>query len=261
MPERLAVIEQVITCTACDLHAQCSSPVAFRAPKTCATVVVGEAPGKDEDAQGQPFVGMAGQKMEELLTAAGIDPALVGFVNTVSCFPHGTPEWDHVHACADNKRAQLDLLDPTWVLLVGKVALKGTRPDLDLKHGRGRPFVHDGRVHFCTYHPAAALRNGHYEECLAEDLAVFAEMIRYVAADTTGERPYRSWTRFVPDECSACLNRAEWWEQPAGLGWCEVHMPDEGKRHFAGLARLHDEAKVRKSLGLGPDDSVIVCSR
>lgn len=236
MLSRLDVVGQVLTCTACELHAQCTAPVAFRGPTPTRVAVVGEAPGEMEDQQGEPFVGPAGQLLTQLLIEIGLTD--VALVNSVSCFPHGTPTWDHVRACAVNKQVQLDLIDPEFVLLVGRVALKATRPDLDIKRGRGRPFLDHGRVHYATYHPAAALRRDSYLQSMRDDLVGFKRLL------TT------AWYQGIPDECAACAIEAVWWED-SGLGWCELHLPDGEallyRTRAATLKRELDEARQGSS--------------
>lgn len=237
MTERLEVMEQVVSCEACPLHAKFSGPVFMSGPAPARIAVVGEAPGRQEDEQGAPFVGPAGQVMRRMLGEAGIDPDTVAFVNTVSCFPDGTPEWENVHACADNKAAQLGLVNPEYVLAVGKVALKGFRRELDLKHGRGRPWRQDGRIVFATYHPAAALRNGNYEEAMARDLETFKQML------DSGD-----WQKFVPLECAGCTSVECVWIEETHLGWCETHLPDTERPLWeASLARAAAEYEAAKA--------------
>lgn len=219
---RLEVMEQVVTCESCPLHADVQGPVFMSGPTPARIAIVGEAPGEQEDKQGEPFIGPAGRKLRELLEGAGIDPTTVAFVNTVSCWPRGTPTWDHIHACSKNKIDQLALVDPEFVVPVGKVALKAFVPHLDIKHGRARPWKQDNRIHFATYHPAAALRNGNYEEAMERDLARLVELI--AAPD---------WQKFIPDTCSGCANHDVVWFEDSGLGWCEVHLP----AHIAPLYR------------------------
>lgn len=210
---RLELVDQIISCTECNLHLDCTAPVPLRGnPGRIA--IIGEAPGETEDRLGRPFVGPAGNLLQELLTEFHFPPA--GILNTVSCYPHGTPDWDHIHACHQNKTDQIKYLDPMFILLVGKVALKAVRPVLDLKRGRARPFRIDGRIYFATYHPAAALRNSVYESGMRNDIEIFRELI-----DTTGD----SWMRFIPQSCSSCPLDAEWFEADTGLGWCPVHLP------------------------------------
>lgn len=221
---RLEIMEQVVTCEACELHQQCTAPVMGTIPDTVKVAILGEAPGQQEDAEGAPFIGPAGQLLRAMLTEAGFDLDTVAFINTVSCYPHGTPTWDHIRACADNKAAQLALAKPRLVIPVGKVAIKGVKPYLDVKHGRGRPFVHDGMVFCATYHPAAALRNGNYERAMEQDLQTAAAMLAADDGEPWDEWP--SWVGdFLLDNCAACPVEMFLIDSD-GLGWCEVHMPE-----------------------------------
>jgi uracil-DNA glycosylase len=132
-----------------------------------------------------------------------------------NCFPHGTPELEHITACAHNKWTQISYLDPTYLLLLGNVALKGMRRDLSISHARARPFLMQDRICFATYHPAAALRNGSYETTLAEDLVRFRSLL-----DAGPDH----WMDFIPDTCAECNVDAIWFEDN-GLGWCPLHLP------------------------------------
>lgn len=235
--DRLAVVEQVISCTNCELHTQCTAPVPFRGEPS-RIAVVGEAPGATEDEKGRPFIGPAGQLLGDVFAAAGIAEPM-GVCNTVSCFPHGSPTLEQVTACADNKGAQIDYLDPTFVLVLGRVALQGMRRDLKIRHARARPFIISGRICFASYHPAAALRNGQYETVLREDMVRFKELV-----DAGPDR----WMDFVPDTCAGCGVEPVWFEDN-GLGWCELHLPSgqvaSYKAHHAMLAAQMDGARHR----------------
>lgn len=213
-PDRLTVMDLVLDCVNCELHTRCTAPVFMSGPTPNRWVILGEAPGRQEDKQGVPFVGPAGEILRDHLTQVGFDPDQTTFINTVSCFPDGTPEWEHVNACEQNRVWQLELADPKFVLCVGKVATKAINRSLDMKHGRGRPWLGaDGRVYMATYHPAAALRNTNIESAMHDDLVTFAEMI---AAD--------DWMDFVRFTCSACpLDMC--WMGADHLVWCEAHLP------------------------------------
>ena len=210
---RLDLVDQILSCSNCELHESCTAPVPWRGDPG-PVALIGEAPGETEDQQGRPFVGPAGKLLQELLDEFHFPP--VGLINTVSCYPHSTPNWDHIYACGQNKTDQITYLDPLFILLMGKVALKAVRPDLDLRRGRARPFRIDGRIYLATYHPAAALRNSVYEAGMRNDLEIFRELI-----DTAPDE----WTRLIPQSCSACPLDAEWFEEDTGLGWCPTHLP------------------------------------
>lgn len=215
MSARLELMDRVVSCTSCELHAQCTAPVFMSGPVPSRIAVLGEAPGEQEDQRGEPFVGPAGKMLRSHLEGAGIDLLSVAYVNTVSCFPHGTPTWDHINACAGNREDQLALTGAEWVLAVGKVATKALNPSLDMKHGRGRPWLQDGRVCMSTYHPAAALRNGNYEQAMQEDIQTFAEMVK------AGPKRWLDW---IPVSCSGCV-KPMYWMQENGLCWCLECVP------------------------------------
>lgn len=223
---RLEVVEQVITCERCELHAQCSGPVPMRG-EPARIAVVGEAPGETEDLQGSPFIGPAGKLLQELLDEFDFPP--VGILNSVSCFPHGTPTWEHLGACESNKWAQINYFNPEYLLLLGAVALKGMRPDLGVKRGRARPFKHQGRVCFATYHPAAALRHSQYEDAMRADLEIFRALI---------DSGRDGWMKYIPHTCSGCANGADWFESDVGLGWCQIHLPDSERGLYEARQRL-----------------------
>jgi uracil-DNA glycosylase len=243
---RLDLVEQIITCTNCELHAGCTAPVPMRG-EPGPVAVIGEAPGETEDIEGRPFVGPAGKLLQGILDEYHFPP--MGVLNTVSCYPHGTPTWEQIAACAPNKTGQITYFDPMFILLLGKVALKATRPDLDLRRGRARPFRIDGRIYVATYHPAAALRNGTYESGMRSDLEIFRELI-----DTRGD----GWMRLIPQSCSSCPVDAEWFEEDTGLGWCPVHLPPSESDAYerrqrmiaADLEAVRQESVLRRDAGM-----------
>jgi uracil-DNA glycosylase family 4 len=240
--ERIALTlsAQIIDCECCELHAQCTLPVPFSG-EPGPILIIGEAPGEQEDKVGRPFVGPAGQLLRQLLKRSAFDPDDLAYCNTACCWPHGTPTWDHVRSCDKNKWDQIAYIDPTWILLLGKVALRAMRPELDISRGRSRPFQHGKRICFASFHPAAALRNAKFERGLKRDLDLFARLVKTP-----------DWQTLIPDDCSACDADAVWWEA-SGLGWCERHVPEPERVAYDARARQQaDEldAARRRDLAL-----------
>lgn len=221
------LVAQIIDCERCELHAHCTLPVPFSG-QPGPILIVGEAPGEQEDKAGRPFVGPAGELLRRLLERSGFDADGVAYCNTASCYPHGAPTWDHIRSCDQNKWDQIAYIDPTWILLLGKVALRAMRPELDISQGRSRPFVHRGRICFASFHPAAALRNAKYERGLKRDLDLFSRLVKLP-----------DWQALIPDDCSACEADALWWD-PSGLGWCERHVPEPERAAYG--ARIRQQA-------------------
>lgn len=199
---RLEVRDQILTCTQCDLHKHCTAPVPFSGTSPNRIVVQGEAPGREEDTQGRPFIGTAGQKLRSMLSEAGFTPDDLAFVNTASCWPLTVLEDDdetkpprvtarapspsEVKACANNVQAQLELFQPRWVLLCGNVALQSWRPDLTISKVRGRGFLltpdvpdYQHMFAFAVVHPSAVLRSRtQWEDVTKQDLSLFHQMVQ-----------------------------------------------------------------------------------
>ena len=147
-------------------------------------VLVGEAPGAQEDETGRPFVGRSGALLDQLLAEAGLDRARGAVLNVVKCRPPGnrTPTTPEVARCSGWLDRQLDLLDAPVVIALGLSAAKWfLGPRTVLGQVRGRPHDVDGRAVWATYHPSAAIRfgpKGAPRAALAADLAAVAEALR-----------------------------------------------------------------------------------
>jgi uracil-DNA glycosylase family 4 len=126
-------------------------------------VLVGEAPGAQEDETGRPFVGRSGALLDLLLAEVGLDRAQAAVLNVVKCRPPGnrTPKALEVTRCSGWLRRQLDLLDAPVVVALGLSSAKWfLGPRTVLAQVRGRPHDVGGRAVWATYHPSAAIRFG-----------------------------------------------------------------------------------------------------
>lgn len=142
-------------------------------------VVIGEAPGADEDAQGEPFVGRAGQLLNKILEATGFQREEVFICNILKCRPPGNrnPAPDEVELCRPYLEKQLKLVNPKLILLLGKVAseslLKTKEP---LNKLRGKIHDYKGWKVMITFHPAALLRNPNWKRLAWEDMQQFRNL-------------------------------------------------------------------------------------
>lgn len=178
------LVQTMSSCTVCALAAGRRTVVVGSGPVPARLLLVGEAPGAQEDLAGVPFVGRAGQLLDRLLTEAGLDRGEVAVTNVVKCRPPGNrpPAPVEVASCRGWLTAQLAAIDPVLVVSLGGTATawflgRGRR----LADVRGR--VHDaaGRAVLPSYHPSAALRFGPAGAPIArlrEDLARAAELVR-----------------------------------------------------------------------------------
>ncbi len=142
-------------------------------------VVIGEAPGADEDATGEPFVGAAGQLLNKILAAINFKREEVYICNILKCRPPGnrTPERFEVEQCKPYLYKQLDLIKPRFILAVGLTAAN-TLLDRKARMGELRGTVHDyfGIQMVVTYHPAALLRNPQWKRSTWEDVQMLRRM-------------------------------------------------------------------------------------
>jgi DNA polymerase len=177
---------RIAGCVACpELAATRQQVVVGELPAEARLMVVGEAPGASEDAQGRPFVGKAGQVLDGVLAAAGLSRAEVAVANVLKCRPPGNrrPLADEIERCRGWLDAQLALVAPALVVPLGLTAIGwflGPRK-LVLREVRGRVHDVDGLRVLPTYHPSGALRygpNGEPMRLLRADLALAAELVR-----------------------------------------------------------------------------------
>jgi len=125
-------------------------------------VFIGEAPGRDEDIKGEPFVGRAGQLLDRMLDAIELDRQQVYIMNTIKCRPPNNrdPKADEVQSCNLWFEQQLDLLQPKMLCLLGRVAAQTVlETDAPLGSLRGRWHDYNGIPAWVTYHPAYLLRS------------------------------------------------------------------------------------------------------
>jgi len=177
-PDLDAVAHAARTCTACpELAATRTLVVPGAVPTGARLVVLGEAPGAQEDEQGLPFVGRSGQLLDRLLAEVGGDRAEVGVLNTVKCRPPGNrpPTRAETATCRGWTERQLALAAPAVVVALGLSATRWFLESVGLAAVRGR--LHDvgGLRVLPTYHPSAALRFGPRGEplrLLRDDLAL-----------------------------------------------------------------------------------------
>ena len=172
--EQLA--DAVAHCTACKLHGTRTQGVLGVGDRNAEWLVVGEAPGADEDAQGEPFVGEAGKLLDAMLAAIGLSRSKnVYITNVLKSRPPGNrdPEADEVAACMPYLQAQIELIQPKIILALGRFAaqsLLGT--DETVGHLRGRAHAFQGVPLVVTYHPAYLLRKPTDKARAWEDLCL-----------------------------------------------------------------------------------------
>jgi len=163
----------VCDCSRCEIAARRTNFVFGRGDPQADLVIVGEAPGAQEDLQGEPFVGPAGQLLDRMLAAIGFGWNEVYICNILKCRPTNNrdPNPQEVASCEPYLHEQLALIRPKLILAVGRVAGKTLlRRESALKNMRGTRHDYWGVPMLVSYHPAALLRNPHWKRPAWEDL-------------------------------------------------------------------------------------------
>ena len=185
----LELRDEALVCTRCRL-AQTRTQVVFGVGDPDAELMfIGEAPGFNEDQQGEPFVGAAGQLLTRLLGEIGMTREDVYIANVLKCRPPNNrdPQQDEIDSCKDYLRRQLVLINPIVVVTLGNFATKLLlRTDTGITKLRGR--VYDwwqGKQLVPTYHPAAALRSGErLVDEMRKDFALVRSALDHPSAPT-----------------------------------------------------------------------------
>lgn len=217
---------QIVGCTKCGLHLTCRSPVPPRIPSTAITpelLLIGEAPGSQEDKEGEPFVGPAGNLLFRWLKLEmGLHRSQVLIGNTVACRPtqkdagkmNRQPSKAETAACRGNLARTVDYYlkaGGRWMLLAGSTALQAFVPDARIGQWAGRPFVMTwagGLLNvMATYHPAAALRDMRHGPTIRRHLNFLGGL----------KRDLGQW----PEHCFCGAEVARY--DAVGIGWCETH--------------------------------------
>lgn len=166
-----ALYERVRSCTRCALARTRLHAVPGEGPLGAEVMFIGEAPGANEDRQGRPFVGQAGQFLDELLAAGGLKRSEVYICNVLKCRPPGNrdPQPDEIAACNDYLNEQLALVDPLVVVTLGRYSMGKFFPQQSISRIHGTFKQADGRFVVPMYHPAAALHQQSLKAVILND--------------------------------------------------------------------------------------------
>ncbi|MCC7539636.1 MAG: uracil-DNA glycosylase [Deltaproteobacteria bacterium] len=177
LKERLAVLsvlaEDVAACTKCRLHEGRTRSVFARGSASARLVFVGEGPGRDEDLQGAPFVGPAGQLLDKMIQGMGLGEEDVYICNVVKCRPpnNRVPMADEAKSCEPYLTRQLDVVRPEVIVALGKTAVSFLLGlDEPMARLRGRWHAYRSIAVMPTFHPAFLLRSPQYKREVWEDL-------------------------------------------------------------------------------------------
>ena len=183
--ERLeALATQIRICVQCALHATRTKTVPGEGAPSARVMLIGEAPGREEDQRGQPFVGAAGRFLDEMLAGSGVDRREIFITNTVKCRPENNrpPRKREVDTCTSLYLfEQIELINPALIMVLGSVATKKLLGVNSVNEVRGRVIEHNNRKYLAGYHPAASFYREDMAENIRQDFALLRQELQKLA--------------------------------------------------------------------------------
>ena len=166
-------------CRGCDLWKSRKNAVPGDGHFDTKLMFVGEAPGREEDKQGLPFVGKSGQLFSELLNSVGIDRNKVFITSAIKCRPpqNRNPSSNEVDSCSSYLFEQIEAISPRVICVLGNIAARVLLGKSGITKIRGKVVEKGGIVYLPTYHPAAAARNPRLKIVLKKDLEKLAGLL------------------------------------------------------------------------------------
>jgi uracil-DNA glycosylase family 4 len=186
--------QRINNCTGCGLHATRVHAVPGEGSDQAQVIFVGEGPGSQEDRQGRPFVGLAGQFLDKMLASVGLKRENVYITNIVKCRPPNNrdPFPGEIAACSKYLDEQIELIRPKVIIPLGRHALANWFPGESIGKVRAKARNVNGQTLFPLYHPAAALHNGSLRSTIEKDFKGVAALLSQAAAPSREKPPESS---------------------------------------------------------------------
>ncbi len=170
----------VTNCHLCNLCNSRNNAVPGHGSLDAKILFVGEAPGKNEDKWGLPFIGFAGKLLGEALKKSGMERDNVYITNVVKCRPpnNRVPDKNEIDTCLHYLKKEIQIISPTIVCILGTTALQSI---LNLKNMRlyhGKTIIHNNIKYFVTYHPAATIYNNDLKELFFKEISLVVDMAK-----------------------------------------------------------------------------------
>ncbi|MFH1486755.1 MAG: uracil-DNA glycosylase [Chloroflexota bacterium] len=167
------------SCQACELAQHRNRVVPGEGSASADVLFIGEAPGWHEDQQGRPFVGPAGQYLNQLLGMAGLQREDVYICNVIKCRPPGNrdPLPSEIQACRAWLERQIELIKPRVVVTLGRYSMARYFPGAAISKVHGKHIMREGLIYFAMYHPAAALHQQSLRRVIEEDMLKLRDVL------------------------------------------------------------------------------------
>ena len=175
-----SIAENVRECQKCELCETRIKAVPGKGNFDADVIFVGEAPGRNEDIHGEPFVGAAGKRLDMILEDTGIDRKDVYITNIVKCRPpkNRVPSKKEEESCNDFIKQEIEIINPKIICVMGNTAYGTLLDGKEITKNHGKIVEKDGRKFFVTFHPAATIYNQKLVEELKEDFRKLAKFLK-----------------------------------------------------------------------------------
>ena len=172
--------QRVIKCTNCDLSKTRKNSVPGKGNFQSEVIFVGEAPGRNEDQKGEPFVGIAGKRLDAALENAGIDRDSIYITNVVKCRPpnNRVPSIIERDTCKDYLQKEISIIKPRIICILGNTAFNSILGGSEITKFRGKTVRKKNQIYFLTVHPAATIYNQELIEVLKSDIVKLFETVK-----------------------------------------------------------------------------------
>jgi uracil-DNA glycosylase family 4 len=179
--------EEIANCQRCILSQARKNAVPGEGPEDADIVFIGEGPGFHEDQQGRPFVGAAGQFLDELLESIGLRREDVYICNVIKCRPPGNrdPLPEEVEACKPHLDRQIEIIAPKMIVTLGRFSMERYFPGAKISQIHGQARKLQGIIYYPMYHPAAALHQPRWRPVVEEDMSRIPQLL--AATDSIAE--------------------------------------------------------------------------
>lgn len=183
LPTLFSLAEDIRKCTACPLYKNTTLAVSGDGSKDAKIMLVGEAPGEEEDRQGLPFVGRSGKLLDQMLEVAGLNRKKIFITNVVKHRPpnNRVPKASEIKTCTELwLDKQINFLKPKLIIVLGRIALKTLTKENSVEEFHGKVIEKDNLRYFITYHPSAALRFAETRKKMEDDFRKLKNMIKNI---------------------------------------------------------------------------------
>lgn len=181
--------KEIEECHRCEISKYRTKVVAGEGAENADIMFIGEAPGWHEDQQGRPFVGPAGQFLEQLLASINLKREQVYIANVIKCRPQGNrdPLPVEIHNCREWLDRQIELIRPKMIVTLGRYSMAIFFPGKSISRIHGTSQKRDNVIYYAMYHPAAALHQQSLRQAIEEDMLKIPSLLTQAQGMTEAE--------------------------------------------------------------------------